>query len=80
MIETYFKGHCRMPKYVRSKKGIVVHITPPFPFASAAGHGLEAKREPRRLMLRTGSLETTLARTLFAEANNLPEPFYRKST
>lgn len=45
-INTHFKGHCRMPKYVRGKKGIVIHITPPFPFASAAGHGLEAKHEP----------------------------------
>jgi nitrile hydratase len=43
---THFKGHTRMPKYVRGKRGVVVHIAPPFPFASAAGHGIEAKLEP----------------------------------
>ncbi len=43
---TYYRGHCRMPKYVRGKKGVVVHIAPPFPFAGSAGHGLEAKLEP----------------------------------
>ena len=44
--DTPFKGHCRVPKYVRGKQGMVIHITPPFPFAGSTGHGLEAKMEP----------------------------------
>jgi nitrile hydratase subunit beta len=46
VTNTHFKGHCRMPKYVRGKQGVIVHIAPPFPFAGSAGHGLEAKLEP----------------------------------
>lgn len=46
VTNTHFKGHCRMPKYVRGKQGVVVHIAPPVPFAGSAGHGLEAKLEP----------------------------------
>ncbi|MBV1932812.1 MAG: nitrile hydratase subunit beta [Porticoccaceae bacterium] len=46
VTNTHFKGHCRMPRYVRGKQGIITHIAPPFPFAGSAGHGLEAKLEP----------------------------------
>jgi len=42
----HFRGHCRMPKYVRGKQGVVIHIAPRFPFAGSAGHGLEASLEP----------------------------------
>ncbi len=43
----HFRGHTRMPKYVRGKRGTVLYqTTHAFPFASAAGHGIEAKKEP----------------------------------
>jgi nitrile hydratase beta subunit len=42
----HIKGHSRMPKYVRGKRGVVTHIAPVFPYASAAGHGMDAKEEP----------------------------------
>ena len=43
---SHFRGHARMPKYVRGKQGVIDHIAPRFPFAGAAGHGIEAKHEP----------------------------------
>lgn len=43
---THFRGHARMPKYVRGKTGTVQHIAHRFPFAGSAGHGMEAKLEP----------------------------------
>lgn len=42
----HFKGHTRMPKYVRGKQGTVTHVAPEFPFAGSAGHGEAAKPEP----------------------------------
>jgi nitrile hydratase subunit beta len=43
---TYYRGHCRMPKYVRGKQGVITHIAPSVPFAASAGHGLDAELEP----------------------------------
>lgn len=42
--ELHPSGHIRMPGYVRGKRGVVVHVTPPVSFADASAHGL-----PRRL-------------------------------
>jgi nitrile hydratase len=32
-------GHTRVPRYVRGKRGTVVHVAPPFSFPDAAAHG-----------------------------------------
>jgi hypothetical protein len=39
-------GHVRMPGYIRGKTGVVVGITPPYPFPDSAGHGMQAPMEP----------------------------------
>ena len=39
-------GHVRMPGYIRGKTGVVVGITPSYPFPDAAGHGMQASVEP----------------------------------
>jgi nitrile hydratase beta subunit len=38
-------GHTRVPRFVRGKRGVVVHIAPRFVFPDVAGHGLHAHRE-----------------------------------
>jgi len=42
----YVPGHVRMPGYIRGKTGVVVGISPPYPFPDAAGHGMQAPMEP----------------------------------
>jgi nitrile hydratase len=39
-------GHTRVPRYVRGKRGEVVHVAPRFLFPDLAGHGIHAHREP----------------------------------
>jgi nitrile hydratase len=39
-------GHTRMPGYIRGKAGVVVAISPPYPFPDAAGHGMAETWEP----------------------------------
>ncbi len=39
-------GHVRMPGYIRGKQGVVVGVSPPYPFPDAHAHGLEADDEP----------------------------------
>ena len=39
-------GHCRMPGYIRGKTGVVVGISPAYPFPDAHAHGIEAQDEP----------------------------------
>jgi nitrile hydratase len=39
-------GHTRVPRYVRGKRGVVVHVAPPFSFPDAAAHGLPRRAEP----------------------------------
>ena len=39
-------GHTRMPGYIRGKQGVVVGISPPYPFPDAAAHAMEAEFEP----------------------------------
>src|SRR5438477_8192296 len=38
-------GHTRVPRYVRGRRGIVVHVAPAFSFPDAAAHGLPARAE-----------------------------------
>jgi nitrile hydratase len=39
-------GHTRAPRYVRGKRGVVVHVAPPFAFPDSAAHGLGTRAEP----------------------------------
>jgi nitrile hydratase subunit beta len=42
----FVSGHVRMPGYIRGKTGIVVDISPSYPFPDAAAHNLRAPSEP----------------------------------
>jgi len=42
----YVPGHVRMPGYIRGKTGVVVGVTPPYPFPDAAAHNMQATMEP----------------------------------
>ena len=42
----YVPGHVRMPGYIRGKTGVVVGISPAFPFPDAQAHGIKADPEP----------------------------------
>jgi nitrile hydratase subunit beta len=42
----YVPGHVRMPAYIRGKIGVVVGISPPYPFPDAAAHNMQAAMEP----------------------------------
>jgi nitrile hydratase len=39
-------GHVRMPGYIRGHAGVVVAVSPPYPFPDAHAHGLAAQDEP----------------------------------
>jgi nitrile hydratase subunit beta len=42
----YVPGHMRMPGYIRGKTGVVVGVSPAYPFPDAHAHGVEAADEP----------------------------------
>ena len=42
----HVSGHVRAPGYVRGKTGVVVGISPAYPFPDAHAHGVEAEDEP----------------------------------
>jgi len=42
----FVSGHVRMPGYIRGKTGVVVGISPSYPFPDAAAHNLQAQDEP----------------------------------
>ena len=42
----FVPGHTRMPGYIRGKAGVVVGISPAYPFPDAHAHGVEAAPEP----------------------------------
>ena len=44
--DEHVPGHCRMPGYVRGKTGIVVGVSPAYPFPDADAHGVIADHEP----------------------------------
>jgi nitrile hydratase len=39
-------GHVRMPGYIRGKTGVVVGVSPAYPFPDAHAHGMHAQDEP----------------------------------
>jgi len=39
-------GHVRLPAYIRGKRGVVVGVSPPYPFPDAHAHGVAADDEP----------------------------------
>ena len=39
-------GHIRLPGYIRGKSGVVVGVSPAYPFPDAHAHGIEAHDEP----------------------------------
>jgi nitrile hydratase len=39
-------GHVRMPGYIRGKRGVVVGVSPAYPFPDAHAHGVQAQDEP----------------------------------
>ena len=39
-------GHVRMPAYIRGKRGVVVGVSPAYPFPDAHAHGVQAEDEP----------------------------------
>src|SRR5262249_59185422 len=41
----FVPGHVRMPAYIRGKTGVVVGISPLYPFPDAAGHAMQAPLE-----------------------------------
>ena len=42
----HVSGHVRAPGYVRGKTGVVVGVSPAYPFPDAHAHGIEAEDEP----------------------------------
>ena len=41
----FVSGHVRMPGYIRGKTGVVVGISPPYPFPDASAHNLHSQDE-----------------------------------
>lgn len=44
--QDYVPGHVRMPGYIRGKTGVVVGVSPAYPFPDAHAHGIHAQDEP----------------------------------
>jgi nitrile hydratase len=44
--DDHVPGHVRMPGYIRGKTGVVVDVSPAYPFPDAHAHGIEARDEP----------------------------------
>ncbi len=42
----FVPGHIRMPGYIRGKTGVVVGVSPVYPFPDAHAHGVESQDEP----------------------------------
>ena len=40
--DDFVPGHIRMPGYIRGKEGVVVNLSPAYPYPDAHGHGLES--------------------------------------
>jgi nitrile hydratase len=38
-------GHTRVPRFVRGRPGVVLHVAPSFPFPDASAHGLPTRSE-----------------------------------
>jgi nitrile hydratase len=44
--DDHVPGHVRMPGYIRGKTGLVVGVSPEYPFPDAHAHGVAAEDEP----------------------------------
>ena len=44
--DDHVPGHVRMPGYIRGKTGVVVGVSPKYPFPDAHAHGIHAEDEP----------------------------------
>lgn len=44
--QDHVPGHVRLPGYIRGKTGVVVGVSPAYPFPDAHAHGIEAQDEP----------------------------------
>ena len=44
--DDHVPGHARMPGYIRGKRGVVVGVSPAYPFPDAHAHGVAADDEP----------------------------------
>jgi nitrile hydratase beta subunit len=42
----FVPGHIRLPAYIRGKTGVVVGVSPAYPFPDAHAHGVQAEDEP----------------------------------
>ena len=45
VVQVARSGHTRVPRYVRGRSGVVVHVAPPFWYPDASAHGLTPRRE-----------------------------------
>jgi nitrile hydratase subunit beta len=46
VLELFVLGHVRMPAYIRGKTGVVVQVSPAYPFPDAHAHSVVAADEP----------------------------------
>jgi len=46
VVNDHVPGHVRLPGYIRGKRGVVVGVSPAYPFPDAHAHGLAAADEP----------------------------------
>jgi nitrile hydratase beta subunit len=46
VVSDHVPGHVRMPGYIRGKCGVVVGVSPAYPFPDAHAHGVPAEDEP----------------------------------
>ncbi|MCE9658882.1 MAG: nitrile hydratase subunit beta [Burkholderiales bacterium] len=46
VLVEHVPGHVRMPAYIRGKSGVVVGVSPAYPFPDAHAHGVPAEDEP----------------------------------
>jgi nitrile hydratase len=46
VLTHHVPGHVRMPGYIRGKTGVVVGVSPAYPFPDAHAHGIAAADEP----------------------------------
>ena len=42
----FVPGHIRLPGYIRGRSGVVVGVSPAYPYPDAHAHGLRAEDEP----------------------------------
>jgi nitrile hydratase subunit beta len=45
VANAFVPGHVRLPAYIRGKRGVVVGISPPYPFPDAHAHSITAQDE-----------------------------------